>query len=203
MHREIELEAELFDRDRVVKQLHWGGGTPTFISNKQMSDLMQVTRKYFNLLEDDSGEYAVEIDPREANYETISLLRDIGFNRMSIGVQDFDPAVQLAVNLLERGQSFGDVRRGDTDAGIGDFEHRAGVRLRPHFQGDVTARRGKFDRIGHKVDENLHQFTFVGEQCGQIIRGLRFHVDAGRRSAFVYQQQRGLDNRGYIDIFLV
>ncbi len=101
MHREIEIEAELFDKDRVVKQLHWGGGTPTFISNKQMSDLMQVTRKHFNLLEDDSGEYAVEIDPREANYETIVLLRDIGFNRMSIGVQDFDPDVQKAVNRIQ------------------------------------------------------------------------------------------------------
>ncbi len=101
MHREIEIEAELFDKDRVVKQLHWGGGTPTFISNKQMSDLMQVTRKHFNLLEDDSGEYAVEIDPREANYETIKLLRDIGFNRMSIGVQDFDPDVQKAVNRIQ------------------------------------------------------------------------------------------------------
>lgn len=101
MHKEIEMESGLFDKDRIVKQLHWGGGTPTFISKEQMTELMKITRNYFNLLEDDSGEYAVEIDPREADDETIALLRDIGFNRISIGVQDFDPAVQKAVNRLQ------------------------------------------------------------------------------------------------------
>ena len=104
LHREIALQAGLFDRDRVVEQLHWGGGTPTFISHDEMRDLMRVTREHFTLLDDDSGEYSIEVDPREASAETIALLREIGLNRMSLGVQDFDERVQKAVNRLQSEQ---------------------------------------------------------------------------------------------------
>jgi len=103
LHKEINLQGPLFDNDRIVDQLHWGGGTPTFISHGQMSDLMCVIKKNFTLLDDDTGEYSIEIDPREVKTETIHLLRNLGFNRMSIGVQDFDPQVQNAVN---RNQSY-------------------------------------------------------------------------------------------------
>ncbi len=103
LHKEINLQGPLFDNDRIVSQLHWGGGTPTFISHDQMTDLMNVTRNNFTLLDDDTGEYSIEIDPREVKTETIHLLRNLGFNRMSIGVQDFDPQVQNAVN---RNQSY-------------------------------------------------------------------------------------------------
>jgi len=91
----------MFDKKRVVDQLHWGGGTPTFLNFQQMQELMDVTRQHFNLRDDDSGEYSIEIDPREANEETIQQLRSLGFNRISLGVQDFDPAVQKAVNRLQ------------------------------------------------------------------------------------------------------
>lgn len=101
LHKEIAMQGELFDSSRKVNQLHWGGGTPTFISHQQMEELMQVTRQHFNLHDDDSGEYSIEIDPREVSRESIKLLRDIGFNRMSLGVQDFDPAVQKAVNRIQ------------------------------------------------------------------------------------------------------
>jgi oxygen-independent coproporphyrinogen-3 oxidase len=101
LHKEIAMQGELFDSSRKVNQLHWGGGTPTFISHDQMAELMQVTRQHFNLHDDDSGEYSIEIDPREVTRESIKLLRDIGFNRMSLGVQDFDPAVQKAVNRIQ------------------------------------------------------------------------------------------------------
>ena len=101
LHQEIAMQGELFDRSRQVQQLHWGGGTPTFISHDEMRELMRVTGEHFNLADDDSGEYSIEIDPREANAETIALLRDIGFNRMSLGVQDFDPKVQRAVNRIQ------------------------------------------------------------------------------------------------------
>jgi oxygen-independent coproporphyrinogen-3 oxidase len=101
VYRELALQAALFDRSRTVEQLHWGGGTPTFISRDQMRELMNETRKNFTLLDDDSGEYSIEIDPREADAETVRLLRDLGFNRMSLGVQDFDPAVQRAVNRIQ------------------------------------------------------------------------------------------------------
>jgi oxygen-independent coproporphyrinogen III oxidase len=101
LHKEIAMQGELFDSSRKVNQLHWGGGTPTFISHEQMAELMRVTRQHFNLHDDDSGEYSIEIDPREVTRESIKLLRDIGFNRMSLGVQDFDPAVQKAVNRIQ------------------------------------------------------------------------------------------------------
>ncbi|MFD2111858.1 oxygen-independent coproporphyrinogen III oxidase [Thiorhodococcus fuscus] len=101
VYKELEMQAALFDSSRQVEQLHWGGGTPTFLSNAQMTELMDVTRRHFNLAGDDVGEYSIEIDPREANAETVKVLRQIGFNRMSLGVQDFDPRVQEAVNRVQ------------------------------------------------------------------------------------------------------
>ena len=101
LYKEIELQGALFDRTRTVDQLHWGGGTPTFIAHEQMRELMEVTRRHFRLHDDDTGEYSIEIDPREASAETIALLRDLGFNRMSLGVQDFEEKVQKAVNRIQ------------------------------------------------------------------------------------------------------
>lgn len=101
VHKEIAMQAELFDSSRKVDQLHWGGGTPTFISHNEMRELMAVTRQHFNLHDDDSGEYSIEIDPREVSRDSIKLLRELGFNRMSLGVQDFNPAVQKAVNRIQ------------------------------------------------------------------------------------------------------
>lgn len=101
VYREMALQGELFDDSRPVEQLHWGGGTPTFIHPEQMRELMAVTRRHFRLLDDDTGEYSIEIDPREVSDETIGLLREIGFNRMSLGLQDLDPNVQKAVNRIQ------------------------------------------------------------------------------------------------------
>jgi oxygen-independent coproporphyrinogen-3 oxidase len=101
LFREIELQGALFDLDRPVDQLHWGGGTPTFLSAEQMRELMRVTGEHFQLRNDDSGEYSIEIDPREADAGTIAVLRSLGFNRLSLGVQDFDPDVQKAVNRIQ------------------------------------------------------------------------------------------------------
>lgn len=101
LHREIELQATLLQGERRVEQLHWGGGTPTFISHAEMRELMRVTRQHFQLLDNDQGEYGIEIDPREVQADTLAVLREIGFNRLSMGVQDFDPRVQKAVNRIQ------------------------------------------------------------------------------------------------------
>ncbi|NEX20034.1 oxygen-independent coproporphyrinogen III oxidase [Thiorhodococcus mannitoliphagus] len=101
VYRELEMQSALFDKSRQVEQLHWGGGTPTFLSNDQMTELMEVTRRHFTLADDDVGEFSIEIDPREADAESIKVLRQIGFNRMSLGVQDFDERVQTAVNRIQ------------------------------------------------------------------------------------------------------
>ncbi len=99
--KEIAMQGDLFDNNRIVNQLHWGGGTPTFLNYGQMKTLMTVTREHFHLREDDKGEYSIEVDPRETNGQTIGQLRELGFNRVSLGLQDFDPAVQKAVNRLQ------------------------------------------------------------------------------------------------------
>lgn len=101
LYREIDMQAKLYNTDRVVEQLHWGGGTPTFLNHQQIKDLMAYTRKSFNLLDDDSGDYSIEIDPRSVSEETIKVLREVGFNRFSLGVQDIDDEVQKAVNRIQ------------------------------------------------------------------------------------------------------
>jgi oxygen-independent coproporphyrinogen-3 oxidase len=101
LHREIEMQGALFGDQRAVEQLHWGGGTPTFISHDEMRALMAATRRHFQLRDDDRGEYSIEVDPREVGRGTLPLLRELGFNRLSMGVQDFDAAVQKAVNRIQ------------------------------------------------------------------------------------------------------
>jgi oxygen-independent coproporphyrinogen-3 oxidase len=99
--REAELISRHLSPDQLVEQLHFGGGTPTYLSHDELRQLMTGLRQHFHLLDDDTGDYSIEIDPREADWATMGLLRDIGFNRVSLGVQDFDPAVQRAVNRLQ------------------------------------------------------------------------------------------------------
>ena len=98
--RELDLQSScLAPEDRTVAQLHWGGGTPTFLSHDEMRQLMAATRRHFRLVDD--GEYSIEVDPRKVDYATVKLLGELGFNRMSIGVQDFDERVQQAVNRIQ------------------------------------------------------------------------------------------------------
>ena len=99
LFREIEMQGELLGKTSPVEQLHWGGGTPTFLSDEEMSSLMGKIGEHFRLVDD--GEYSIEIDPRKVNDATITTLAKIGFNRISLGVQDFDPKVQLAVNRIQ------------------------------------------------------------------------------------------------------
>lgn len=101
LYREMDMQTKLFDSSRVVEQLHWGGGTPTFLNHDEIRELMTYTRKSFNLLDDDSGDYSIEIDPRSVSKDTIKLLREVGFNRFSLGVQDVDENVQKAVNRIQ------------------------------------------------------------------------------------------------------
>lgn len=97
--KELEMQAALLGPERRVEQLHFGGGTPTFLSNDEIRELMGAIRKNFTLIE--NGEYSIEIDPRKVSDETVALLGEMGFNRISIGVQDFDADVQKAVNRIQ------------------------------------------------------------------------------------------------------
>ena len=99
LFREIELQAPLFGDDRRVEQMHWGGGTPTFYTMPQLKSLCEKLRQHFDFVPD--GEYSIEIDPRSVDASGMYALRDMGFNRISLGVQDFDPDVQRAVNRIQ------------------------------------------------------------------------------------------------------
>lgn len=95
LEREIEIRAPLF-KDRIATQVHWGGGTPTYLTEQQSSRLMEMLRKHFSIAE--NAEISIEIDPREIELSMLDHLRHIGFNRMSMGVQDFNKEVQKAIN---------------------------------------------------------------------------------------------------------
>ena len=99
--REIDMQARLFADGAVVEQLHFGGGTPTYLSDAQMGDLLGHLRGRYAFAPDDSGEFSIEIDPRTVDAARIRTLRRQGFNRLSLGVQDFDADVQRAVNRIQ------------------------------------------------------------------------------------------------------
>ena len=97
--KEIELVVARIGPDRRTAQLHFGGGTPTFLTSDELRQLMALLRSHFNFLPD--AELGIEIDPRTVNEDTMALLGELGFNRTSFGVQDFDPAVQKSVNRIQ------------------------------------------------------------------------------------------------------
>ena len=101
LKREIELQGHLFAGFNHIEQLHFGGGTPTYLSDEQMDDLMQHLHRWFEFAPDALGEYSIEVDPRTVTPERVHRLREQGFNRISLGVQDFDPDVQKAVNRIQ------------------------------------------------------------------------------------------------------
>ncbi|MEO6921663.1 MAG: oxygen-independent coproporphyrinogen III oxidase [Collimonas sp.] len=101
LKREIEMQAALFQGMNQVEQLHFGGGTPTYLSDRQMNELMAHLHQHFQFAPDQLGEYSIEVDPRTVTPKRIVTLRRQGFNRLSLGVQDFDHAVQKAVNRIQ------------------------------------------------------------------------------------------------------
>ena len=107
LHTEIALQGALFDRSRRVEQLHFGGGTPTYLDPAQLGELFTVLERHFSLDKSAERQYSIEVDPRTVDRERIGELASLGFNRLSLGIQDFDPRVQLAVNRI---QALGDVR---------------------------------------------------------------------------------------------
>ena len=97
--RSVDLQVACLDGPREVLQLHLGGGTPTFLSHDELRQLMGIVKKHFTLVPD--GEYSIEVDPRKVDEATVALLGELGFNRMSVGIQDFNPDVQKAVNRVQ------------------------------------------------------------------------------------------------------
>ncbi len=101
LYREIELRAACFEGRRSVEQLHLGGGTPTFLPTRRLIGLIDRIDRHFPLSSADSRDFSIEIDPRAAGTSLLRLLASLGFNRLSLGVQDFDETVQRAVNRVQ------------------------------------------------------------------------------------------------------
>jgi oxygen-independent coproporphyrinogen-3 oxidase len=105
LKHEIELQGALFAKDRVVTQIHWGGGTPTFLSDKEIFEIIECIHENFNVPAGNEAtnmvEFGIEVDPRTVDRQRLKNLNNLGFNRISFGVQDFDSDVQQAVNRVQ------------------------------------------------------------------------------------------------------
>ena len=101
LYREIDLASTMFDRDREAIQVHFGGGTPNFLSPSQLREVVETLRRHFHFSTHRDRDLSIELDPRSIGPNEIAELATIGFNRASLGVQDFDAAVQQAVNRVQ------------------------------------------------------------------------------------------------------
>jgi len=121
LYREIEMQSKLFDRKRKVEQLHFGGGTPTYLDKEQLAALMDHLRNSFTFDESDDHEFSIEVDPRTVDAERIRELRALGFNRLSLGIQDFHEPVQKAVNRAQSPEEVQALMDSAREAGFGSI----------------------------------------------------------------------------------
>ena len=121
LYREIEMQSELFDKSRKIEQLHFGGGTPTYLDNDQLSELLTHLRSAFNFDESDEREFSIEVDPRTVDADGIRHLAKLGFNRLSLGIQDFEPVVMKAVNRVQTPDEVQNLVSSAIDAGFGSI----------------------------------------------------------------------------------
>ncbi|MGB8473712.1 MAG: oxygen-independent coproporphyrinogen III oxidase [Candidatus Acidiferrum sp.] len=99
LKREVERVSQGVSKDRPVTQFHWGGGTPTYLTPPQIEDLFGFTRSLFTFAPD--AEIGIEVDPRVTSREHLETLRKLGFNRLSMGIQDFHPLVQKTIHRIQ------------------------------------------------------------------------------------------------------
>ena len=118
LHREIDLQAALFDRQRKVEQLHFGGGTPTYLDEEQLDRLMEKLTQAFSFDNSDRREFSIEVDPRTVGQADVHRLARLGFNRLSLGIQDFNPLVQNAVNRIQSPEDVRDLVAAAREAGF-------------------------------------------------------------------------------------
>jgi oxygen-independent coproporphyrinogen-3 oxidase len=117
--REIELQGALFSPGRMVEQLHFGGGTPTYLDSAQMHRLFDALNANFSLCPGERREFSIEIDPRTVSPADIGALAESGFNRISMGVQDFEADVQQAVNRIQSAEDTAALVRAAREVGFG------------------------------------------------------------------------------------
>ncbi len=116
--REMSLHRDHLADNHAIEQLHFGGGTPTYLTNAQFEQVFEALGQSFNLLTGAERDYSIEIDPRTVDPERIRFLAGLGLNRLSLGIQDFDPAVQKAVNRLQSEADTAAVMQAARDSGF-------------------------------------------------------------------------------------
>lgn len=99
--KEIRIKSRNFEQGRPVYQMHWGGGTPTYFNDAELTELWFEIGRHFHLVDSERGEYSIEIDPRTIDAGKLGLLKGLGFNRISLGIQDFNQKVQEAINRVQ------------------------------------------------------------------------------------------------------
>ncbi len=114
--REVDLHTTQIGVGQTVSQLHLGGGSPTFLSDDELRELMSMLKRNFSFAP--GGEYSIEVDPRTVNPQRLDTLAELGFNRLSFGVQDFDPAVQKAVHRIQPAEQVFDLMRAARERGF-------------------------------------------------------------------------------------
>lgn len=118
LFREIDMQSKLFAPDRLVTQIHFGGGTPNFLNTEQFRETLSVIARHFHLSYPEKLEISVEIDPRYSSSTQIIELANLGFNRISIGVQDYEEDVQTAINRIQTREQVDEVINAARSAGI-------------------------------------------------------------------------------------
>lgn len=121
LYREVDMQAALFDHGRKIEQLHFGGGTPTYLDRDQLADLMGHLRAAFNFDDSEDREFSIEVDPRSVDADRIRHLAELGFNRLSLGIQDFDPDVQVAVNRAQTPDEVRSLTQSAIESGFGSI----------------------------------------------------------------------------------
>jgi oxygen-independent coproporphyrinogen-3 oxidase len=118
LFHEVRLLQPHLPADHRVEQLHFGGGTPTYLDDDQFTNVFRTLHDQFNLIDGDDRDFSIEIDPRTVDPARIEHLSRLGINRMSLGIQDFDPDVQLAVNRLQSEADTGAIMQAARDHGV-------------------------------------------------------------------------------------
>ena len=104
LKQEIKLQGALYAKDRKVTQIHWGGGTPTFLNDEEIYEIIECIRENFNIAINNQIEFGIEVDPRTVDQDRLKNLKNLGFNRISFGIQDLDSCVQKSVNRVQSTQ---------------------------------------------------------------------------------------------------
>ena len=116
LKKELARVSRNVSRERSVVQFHWGGGTPTYLTPRQIEDLFGFTREHFSFAPD--AEIGIEVDPRVTSREHLETLRKLGFNRLSMGIQDFQPEVQKAIHRIQPFELTGGLIRSARELGF-------------------------------------------------------------------------------------